>query len=153
MAARAYTIKGLNRALRQLGPEASKRLRDASVEIAGKVADDARSRALRGSGAARLMAPSIKGTRDRVPAVRQGSSRRLPPRQRSRADRSSTDHRRPDDGRGVRRRSSAVDTRQFLPWRGSSSSAGYALYPAVRENAESTGEAYSAALDDALQAI
>ena len=152
MAARAYTIKGLNRALRQLGPEASKRLRDASVEIAGKVADDARSRALRGSGAARLMAPSIKGTRDRVPAVRQGSSRRLPPRH----GRARTGARQTigdlmmgaEFGGGSR-----STTRQFLPWRGSSSSAGYALYPAVRENAAATGEAYSAALDDALQAI
>jgi len=152
MAARAYTIKGLNRALRQLPKEAAGQLRDASVVIASRVADDARSRAVRGSGAAHLVAPSIKATRDRVPAVRQGSSRKLPPRHgraRGKGRQTIGDLTFGAEFGGGARSS----TRQFLPWRGSSAAAGYFLYPAVRDNAAATGEAYSAALDAALQAI
>jgi hypothetical protein len=153
MAAKTYTVQGLNRALRSLPREASARLRDASVKIAAHVADDARTRALRQAhGPGRLVAPSIKATRDRVPVVRQGSTRRLPPRngkQRQGSRQTIGDLMfGAEFGGGAR-----ASTQQFLPWRGSSERAGYFLYPAVRANSAATGAAYSEALDDALQAI
>lgn len=151
MAAKTYTVKGLNRALRSLGPEASRRLRDASVVIGSQVAVDAHGRALKVGGVARLVAPTIKATRDRVPVVREGGTRRLPPRYgKARTGKRQTIG---DVTMGAEFGGDAFRARQFLPWRGNSETAGYYLYPAVRAHAPRTQVMYSEALDDALQAI
>jgi len=152
MAAKTYNIKGLNRALRKLGPEASAQLRDASILIATHVADEAKARALRAPGPAHLVAPSIKARRDRVPVVVMGSSRRLP----ARSGKPRTGDRQlvRDVMWGAEFGGKArTTTQQFATWRGSSSTAGYFLYPAVRDHAPDTGREYSEALDAALQAI
>lgn len=153
MAAKTYTIKGLNRALRSLPKHATEELRQASLRIAEEVADLGRQRAHMAGGLGMLVAPSIVATRDRVPRVKEGSAKKLP---------AHSDGRARAGGRqtvgdvmwgaefGGGRRSS---TRQFRPWRGSGSDAGYMLYPAVRAHAERTGVMYSAALDAALQEL
>lgn len=141
------TIDGLKSALRSLPREATGRLRDASVGIAGKVASNAASRARAQGGAAALVAPSIKATRDRVPVVKMGGSARI-------GDRKGTNQTvgnliwGAEYGGGSRPR-----TRQFPPWRGAGSGAGYFLWPAVREDNAYIKEQYSMALLDALEAI
>ena len=136
-------IAGLNRALRALPKEASAQLRDASQEIAGEVADKARSRAAGMGGVAAKVAPSIKASRDRIPVVKMGGSKKL---ERGR----SGDRQTVGDviwgaefgGQG------RTTTQQFLPHRGQD---GYFLWPAVRE--ADIGERYSEALLDALNKI
>jgi hypothetical protein len=152
VAAKTYTIAGLNRALRKLGPECSAQLRDASILIAQHVADAARDRAIRQPGPAHLVAPSIKARRDRVPVVVMGSAKRLPPR----GGKPRTGPRQlvRDVMWGAEFGGKArPTTQQFATWRGSSETAGYFLYPAVRAHAPDTGREYSEALDAALQAI
>ncbi len=74
------TSRALGKALSKLPKEATKKLRDRSVVIAAKVADDARANARGQGGVAALVAPTIRSTRDRVPKVSMGSAKRLPPR-------------------------------------------------------------------------
>jgi hypothetical protein len=152
MPAQTYTIKGLTRALKSLGPAASSRLREASVLIAGHVADDGRARAIRAPGPAHLVAPSVKARRDRVPVIVMGSAKRLPPRNgkpRTGARQTIRDLMWGAEFGGQARPA----TMQFSPWRGSGPTAGYFLYPAVRAHAQDTGREYSEALDAALQDI
>lgn len=153
MAAKTYTVPGLRRTLARLPKLAKDELRGASLRIAELVADDARQGARLQGGLALLVAPSITATRDSVPRVKEGSTKKLPRHSSGRERRGG----RQTVGDvmwgaefGGGRRSS---TRQFRPWRGSGSDAGYMLYPAVRRNAERTGELYSAALDAALQEL
>lgn len=145
------TAAGLNRALRQLPRLALEQLRRASLVIAQDVAGDARSGATRVGGVARLVAPSIAGTRDRVPAIKVGGSGRLPATNRSRQGSRQTvgDVWAGAEYGGGRR----PTTRQFAPWRGSGQGAGYFLWPAVRANRRQIHDRYSAALDDALQEL
>lgn len=78
MKSTAITLEGLNKALKRVPREAAANLRDAAQRIAGKVAQDASTKA-RGLGPqAALVAGSIKATRDRVPVVKAGGSKRLP---------------------------------------------------------------------------
>jgi hypothetical protein len=141
-------VKGLNRALMKLPRLAAAELRDASVEIARTVADDARGRAVRVGGVATYVAPTIKATRDRVPVVKMGSTARLPATNRSRSGSRQT----VGDviwgaefgGRG------RPTTQQFQPHRGTQ---GYFLWPAVRDNSDDIQRLYSEALDTALGKI
>lgn len=148
---RTYTfadVKGLNRALRGLSREASVELRDASVRIAGKVAADARARADRSGGVAVLVAPTIRATRDRVPVVRMGSRKRLPPR-------NGKPRRGPNQTIGNVIWGAEFGSgryAQFQPWRGSGTGAGYFLWPAVRDDHEYIGDEYGDALMAAVDA-
>ena len=142
------SVKGLNRALASLPKLAAEELRQASLAIAQHVADDARGRAIRVGGVARLVAPSIKATRDRVPAVKQGGSGKLPATSRTRAGSRQT----VGDvmwgaefgGRG------RPTTQQFQPHLGTR---GYFLWPTVRARSDDTQKRYSEALDEALGRI
>ena len=153
MGAKTYTVKGLNKALKSLPALAKAELRQASLDIAELVADDARQRARLEGGLGMLVAPSIVATRDSVPRVKEGSAKKLPAhsdgRARTGARQTVGDVMWGAEFGGGRR----PTTRQFRPWRGSGSDAGYILYPAVRRNAERTGELYSEALDAALQEL
>jgi len=138
------TVEGLTAALRSLGPEASKQLRDASQVIAGDLATEARGRAQLVGGAMQLVAPSIRGTRDRVPALAMGGSTRIPGR---RGDRQTIGDLLWGAEFGGQGRPS---TMQFLPHLGTT---GYAFWPAVRAGSDDAMEAWSAALGAALDAI
>lgn len=145
-------VTGVNKALRRLPKVAAARIRDASEDIAGQIASDARASAQGQGGIAALVAPTIRAGRDRVPLVKMGSSQKLP-----------------ESGDGWERKRSgdkqtigdviwgaefgASQWTQFKPWLGSDTGAGYFLYPAVRARNEWIQDRYSEALDDALQAI
>lgn len=141
-----YTnVAGLNKALKTLPKEASKRLRDAAQSIAIDVAATAAGRASAIGGVAKYVAPTIKAPRDRVPVVKMGGNSRLP------GDRSGERQSVGDViwgaefGGGAR-----PSTRQFSPHKGRT---GYFLWPTVRAENQDIADAYSEALLDALEAI
>jgi len=142
------TIAGLNKALRKLPKEATVRLRDASVEIAADVAKKARTRALSVGGVAKLVAPTIRATRDKVPVVKVGSAKRLPPhngKRRTGPRQTVADVTMGAEfGGGKRPR-----TAQFMPVK----RPGYFLYATVEDEADNIMESYSEALLDAMKAI
>jgi hypothetical protein len=145
MKATSYaTVDGLSAALRSLGPEASKRLRDASQAIASDMAADARMKAAGIGGAMQLVAPTFVGTRDRVPALKAGGTRRIPGRSGDRQTVGDLLWGAEFGGRGRPR------TMQFLPHLGTT---GYAFWPAVRAGADDAMADWSQALADALDAI
>lgn len=155
-----YRVEDLYRTLRMIGPEASERLRDASQSIADKVAADAAANARSVGGVARLVAPTIRGKRDRIPAVVMGSREKLPLSgdgwsRKSRKGRRQTigDVIWGAEFGGATGTMSDRRTTQFMPWRGNSHGAGYFLFPAVRQNREFIEQAYGdailAAVDEA----
>lgn len=143
------TVKGLNRALSQLPKEASAELRTAAKAIASDIAQEAQGRAKGQGGLAALVAPTIRAARDRVPVIKMGGSGKLP------AAGNDWEHSR-SGGRqtigdviwgaefGGRGRPT---TQQFLPHKGT---AGYFLWPTVRDRSDEMQDRYSQALDDAL---
>lgn len=142
-------IAGLNRTLNSLPKVAQARIRDASVRIAGDIATEAQGRARSGTDGvakvAKYVAPTIRATRDRVPVVRMGSAKKLPPR----------------NGRarvGDQQSVSAImfgaeygsaKSKQFSPWGGNDESAGYFLWPSIRM--DRIEEQYAAALVEACE--
>jgi hypothetical protein len=138
------TVEGLTAALRSLGPEASTRLRDASQAIASDLATDARMRGAAVGGAMSLVWPTIRGTRDRVPALAMGGTRRIPGRSGDRQTVGDLLWGAEFGGRG------RPSTMQFLPHLGT---VGYAFWPAVRAGSDDAMAAWSQALADALDAI
>jgi hypothetical protein len=154
----AYNVAGLNRALRKLPKEATVKLRTASMDIAADVAGEARDRAVRVGGVAKYVAPTIKGTRDRVPVIRMGGgTARLPSTNRNRRGNRQTvadviwgaEY----GGNRANTGTPKGHTTQFNPWRGNKERAGYFLWPAVRANSDDIQERYSQALLDALRGI
>jgi hypothetical protein len=144
MARMQYTsVAGLNTALRKLPKEASARLRDASEEIAADVARVASSRAMGLGGPASIVAPTIRGTRDRVPVVKMGSAKRI--RKGSASQTIGNLIWGAEFGGGAR-----PTTQQFSPHLGTT---GYFLWPTVREMNDEIRKEYSEALDKALEAI
>jgi hypothetical protein len=121
----------LNRALKALGPEAQKELKAASRRVADFVAKDAASAARTIGGVAAHVAPSIKP----VGGV---------------------------SGAGVAFGGSAypmaggaefgsIRFKQFKPWRGNSSDAGYFIYPAIRQDADRIETEFTGAVDDIIK--
>lgn len=148
-----YNVAGLNKTLRTLPKTASANLRDASQAIADKVASDARGKASAQGGVAALVASTIRPGRDRVPLVRMGSSAKLPSDKRSRTGNRQTIGDviwGAEFGGGAR-----PTTRQFKPWRGNDTGAGYFLWPTVRGDRDfietAYGDAILEAIDDAAR--
>lgn len=141
-------IKGLNKMLNDLPKEVQARIRDESVAIAGDVATEARGRASSGGVArvARYVAPTIRATRDRVPVVRMGGSASLP----SRDGRPRTGSRQTVSAVMWGAEFGSVEHRQFMPWGGSSDSAGYFLWPSIR--LDEAVERWADAVEDAMRA-
>lgn len=147
-----YQVAGLNRALRALPKTASANLRDASQAIADKVAKDAAGAATSQGGLAAIVAPTIRSGRDRVPVVKMGSSARLPTsgdgwtRQRLGQRQTIGDVIWGAEFGGGKR----PTTRQFLPWRGNDTGAGYFLWPTVRGDRDFIEKEYGDAILDAI---
>lgn len=121
----------LSRALKAIGPDAQKELRDASKRVATFVANDARSAAQSIGGVAAHVAPSIKP----VGGV---------------------------SGAGVAMGGAAYPMaggaefgslrfKQFKPWRGNGSDAGYFLYPSIRRDADRIQTEFTDAVDDIIK--
>lgn len=148
----AYEVADLRKYLKQLGPEASKELRDRSDIIAMRIAREANAEAAAQRHAtAHMVAGNISRGRDRVPLVKMSGSKKLPPH------RSGRERRGPKQtvanvmwgaefGGGVR-----SNTRQFPDWRGNSTGAGYFLWPTVRRMGPWMMSEWSKALKDALE--
>jgi hypothetical protein len=120
-------LRELNRALKAIGPEAQKELKEASKTVATFVAADARSSAFSQGGVLGHIAPSIKP----VGGV---------------------------SGAGVAFGGAAypmaggaefgsIRYKQFKPWRGNNSDAGYAIYPAIRQDADRIVTEFTDAVD------
>jgi len=147
----AYEVADLRKYLKQLTPEASAELRDASQAIAQRIAEEANGRARGLHPTAQMVAGNITAPRDRVPQVRMSGGKKLP---RHSSGRERRGNRQTvanvmwgaEFGGGAKR-----TTRQFPPWRGNSTDAGYFLWPTVRERGAWMMEQWSAALRDALQ--
>jgi hypothetical protein len=137
-------IAGLRAALRKLPKETKAQLGQASKAIAQEVAEDARGRASAVGRSYTLLGPTIRAGGSSIPEVKIGGTRRLPGRTGQRQTVGDllwgTEF-----GGGARPR-----TQQFLPHLGTT---GYALWPAVRDHSERTGQQYSEALLKALEAI
>lgn len=128
-------LNELNRALRALGGrEFQTQLRDASKEVATEVASDAKAKAYSLGGVAAHVAPSIAASAGYTSAgVALGGA-------------SHPAAMGAEFGGGAR-----PTTRQFKPWRGSGSNAGYFVYPAIRDNADMIGDRYLSAVDAILR--
>lgn len=126
-----HGLPELSRALKAIGPDAQKELREASRRVARFVADDARAAALSIGGVAAHVAPSIKP----VGGV---------------------------SGAGVALGGAAYPMaggaefgslrfKQFKPWRGNGSDAGYFVYPAIRADADRIETEFTDAVDDIIK--
>lgn len=127
-------VKGLNelnRALRQVGPEAQKELKKANLEVAEMVAADAISKAKALGSVFAKVAPSIRATARNTAAGVGFGGAAYP------------------FAEGAE--FGSYRYKQFQPWRGSDSDAGYFIYPAIRDNVEKIETAYSRAMDDAIK--
>lgn len=144
MAAKMTTmssIAGLNRALRSLPKEAKAELTDASKDIVGEVADDAKGRASRLGRGWKYLGPTIRAEKSSKPGIKIGGKRRIPGRK---GTNQTVGNLLWGTEFGAHRYS------QFPPHLGK---VGYALFPAVRDHEEETGRRYSEALLDALNKV
>ena len=124
-------LRDLNRALKALGPEFQKELKEANIDVATFVANDARSAAYAQGGVAAKAAPSIKPTRTTGSAgVAIGGGAY------------------PFAGGAE---FGSIKYKQFQPWRGNDSGAGYFLYPSIRANSDRIVTEYTKALDDIMR--
>jgi hypothetical protein len=136
------SIPKLNKLLASLSKEASDELRAAARVIADGIADEARGRAKRLGSTAAHVAPSIRSRRDRVPKISLGGKGDM-------AAAFGAEY----GGRRRRTTPQGGSTMQFQPWRGSSTGAGYFLWPTIRDRNEWIRDTYSQALLDALRGM
>lgn len=121
----------LSRALKAIGPEAQKELKEASRRVATFVANDARSAAHSLGGVAAHVAPSIKPVGGVSGAGVAGGGAAYPM----------------FGGAEF----GSMRFKQFQPWRGNSSDAGYFMYPAIRQDADRIETEFTAAVDDIIK--
>jgi hypothetical protein len=118
----------LSRALRKLeGAEWSKELRDANKSVADLVAKDARAAAYSLGGVAAHVAPSIGARASQQSAGVAFGGARYPM------------------AGGAEFGSNRF--KQFKPWRGNGSDAGYFVYPAIRQDLDRIETEYTRAID------
>lgn len=147
----AYSVPGLTRALNRLPKESQQELRRAANDLVGPIAEDARARAARLAGLGPVVARSIKPKRDRVPAIQEGGSGLLPPRNGRRRSKLPSQRLNAVWG-GVEFGSDRF--RQFgARWTGNDQDAGRALYAALRAGGDDIAREYLVAVDRALRAI
>lgn len=118
-------VEGLTeavRALRQIGPDAAKESRAASLEVATFVANDARARAYSLGSTAAHVAPTIRPAAG-VSSAGVGFGGAANP-----------------EAGGAE--FGSVRFKQFKPWRGSGPEAGYFVYPTIRADADKVVETY-----------
>ncbi|NUO35887.1 MAG: hypothetical protein HOQ45_02405 [Nocardioidaceae bacterium] len=127
---RVQGLAELNRALRGLGKEHQRELKETNVKVSQAVAQHAQQRAYSLGGVAAHVAPTIKGGGGTTWAgIKFGSGH--------------------PEAAGAE--FGAYRFKQFKPWRGNGSDAGYFVYPMIRADADDITERYEAALDDLLR--
>jgi hypothetical protein len=120
----------LNRALRAIGPDAQKDLKEASKKVAGFVATDAAAAARSLGGVAAHVAPSIRPVGG-VSGAGVGFGGAAYPM-----------------AGGAE--FGSIRFKQFQPWRGSDSSAGYFVYPSIRRDADRIVTEFSDAVEQVI---
>lgn len=123
-------LKELNAALKALGPDVQKELKEANFEVGDMVAGDARSIALGLGGVAAKVAPSIRATKTQAGAAVSFGGAAYP------------------FAGGAE--FGSLKYKQFKPWRGNGSDAGYFLYPAIRQDADQIEATYTQRIDEIL---
>lgn len=126
-----HGLNELNRALRELGKEAQKELTQTNKKVAGFVADDARAAARSLGGVAAKVAPSIKAAGGTTWAGVGFGGAAYP------------------FAGGAE--FGSLRYKQFKPWRGNGSDAGYFLYPAIRRDVDRIETEYNEAIDGLLK--
>lgn len=121
----------LSRALKAIGPDAVDELKEASHRVATFVAEDARAAASSIGGVAAHVAPSIKAMKRATSAAVGFGGAAYP--------------------MAGGAEFGALRYRQFKPWRGSGSDAGYFLYPAIRADADRIQTEFTDAIDDIIR--
>lgn len=126
---RVAGLNELNRALRNMGgKELQKELKAAGKAVADKVADDARAGAMSLGGVAAKVAPSIRASAQNTGAGVSFGGRAYP--------------------MAGGAEFGSIQYKQFKPWRGNTSDAGYFLYPAIRSNSDRIADEYLSAVED-----
>lgn len=128
---RVHGLNELNRALRTMGKEFQKELTQTNKDVAGLVADDAKAAAYALGGVAAKVAPSVKAAGGTTWAGVSFGGAAYP--------------------FAAGAEFGSYRYRQFRPWRGNGSDAGYFLYPAIRQDAERIETEYTEALDRLLK--
>lgn len=134
----------LNLALKTLGPKMPGQLRKANKSVADFVADDARAAAYSIGGVAAHVAPSVKssagvgfaGVSFGGPGYEMAGGAEFGAAQ---------------DNPRHRKTGTYVGYRQFEPWRGNGSDAGYFVYPSIRRDADRIETEYGSAIDHLLE--
>lgn len=133
-------LRELNKTLKELGPELQKELKATNKEAATKVATEAAARA-RGLGAMGVhFAPGIKAATGATSAGVALDGRKYP-------GILGAEFGAGQDRQRNRRSGQYVGYRQFDPWRGNGSGAGYFLYPTIRDRADEIAGFYEHAID------
>lgn len=123
-------LRELSRALKSMDKDLGKDLQKANKSAASLVADHARAAAYSLGGVAAHVAPSLKASAGRMSASVSGGGATYPM----------------FGGAEF----GSIRYRQFETWRGSSSDAGYFLYPTIRRDVDQIVELYAEALDNLL---
>lgn len=124
----SQSMASLRAALRKIAKEAPEELRKGSSKASARLASEARSRLASSSPWGHLVAPSVKATAQRVPAIRAGGSGSAREK-RSPADANSYG----DLFFGAEYGVKGNPKWPGHPWRGSGDNAGYGFWPAVRD--------------------
>lgn len=133
-AVRVTGLRELNKALRDIGPEARQELKAASRKVAEFVTADAKAAAFSLGGVAAKSAPSLApraGVSGNAGVAFGGASY-------------------PFAGGAE---FGSLRYKQFQPWRGNGPSAGYFLYPSIRRDADRIVTEFTAALDDLVKKV
>lgn len=124
-------LRELNQALKGISREAAKELRTANKTVATFVSEDARAAAYSIGGVAAHVAPSIRASAGaQFAGVAFGG---------------------PGWEMAGGAEFGSLRFKQFKPWRGNGSDAGYFLYPAIRQDAARITTEYVHALDHLLR--
>jgi len=127
-------LRELNTALRRMGGnELARELNDASRKVADMVAEDARAAALQLGGVAAHVAPSIGVRASRESAGVAFGGAKFP--------------------MAGGAEFGSYRFKQFKPWRGNGSDAGYFVYPAIRRDADRIETEYAAAIQALMRKV
>lgn len=135
----------LSKALKELDPQLQKELRGANKEVADDVAQGARSRAASELGAMGAhFAPGIKASAGAQSAGVALDGRKYP-------GILGAEFGAGQDRERDRKTGRYMGFRQFEPWRGNSTGAGYFLYPTIRDRAPDISNKYEQLIDDLIK--
>ena len=132
-AVRVEGLTELNRALKAIGPELQKELKATNLSVAEMVAGDAKAAAYSLGGVAAHVAPSIQAKGYTTSAAVSGGGPTYPM----------------FGGAEF----GSIRFKQFKPWRGNGSDAGYFVYPAIRQDADRITTEYTDAIDDLMRKV